>query len=208
LLGLGRPADGRHDHDAPSRPDGATLNLVYYVATSLDGYIATPDGGIEWLNPFNDPDIDYGYDDFIGGIDAIVMGSRTYEVSRALDESMTPGKPTWVCTKRDLPASPNVTCTSATPAEVVEALADRGLKDVWLMGGGQLATSFREAGLITRYVITFIPVILGGGIPLFARGGSLETLALVEGKVFPNSVVMFEFEPAEEALFDFEPADD
>lgn len=137
------------------------------------------------------------------------MGSRTWEVSQALDESEEPDKPTWVCTKRDLPgAHPMVTYTSATPNEIVADIAERGLISVWLMGGGQLATAFREAGLISRYVISFIPVILGDGIPLFARGGSLETLALVEGKVFPNSVIMFEFEPAEDALFDFEPEDD
>ena len=77
-------------------------------------------------------------------------------------------------------------------------MAEAGVRNAWLMGGGRTATAFREAGLITRYVISFIPVILGAGIPLFANGGGLEMLQLIEGKVFPNSVVMFEFEPASE----------
>jgi len=188
------------------------MEIVYYVATSLDGYIATPDGGVGWLDTFNDPDIDYGFEDFYASVDAIVMGSGTYEFSLTQDEWMAPDTPTWVFTKRDLPLlDPGITLTSDSPASIVTEMSGKGLKSAWLMGGGKLATSFRQAGLITRYVVSFMPVILGEGIPLFAPGGTLDALELVEGKVFPNYVVMFIYEPADEAFeaFDsFEPAED
>jgi dihydrofolate reductase len=173
-----------------------TPEVVYYVATSLDGYIATPDGGVEWLTPFQTGSEDYGYANFYRSIDALVMGSRTYEVSLDLGPWPSPDKPTWVFTRRQLRiAHPSVTLTSAEPGDLLRQLAQRGLKHVWLMGGGQLASSFRADGLISQYIIAVVPVFLGTGIALFAAGSPSDALTLSDVKSHSSGIVQLSYEP-------------
>jgi dihydrofolate reductase len=166
------------------------MNVIYYVASSLDGYIATPDGGVEWLEPFQGGNEDYGFREFYSSIDVLFMGSRTYEFALAHPPWQSPDKLTWVFTSRDLPhAHPSVTLTAMSPSSVVEELDARGIQNAWLMGGGELAASFRARGLIDRYVIAFMPVLLGRGISLFAGSGDLEPLELVATRQFGGGVV-------------------
>jgi dihydrofolate reductase len=80
--------------------------------------------------------------------------------------------------------------TSSSPSEIVASLQAHRFKRVWLVGGGQLAGSFRASGLISEYIIGVVPTILGAGIPLFAEPGSQEKLKLVECKPFPSGVVL------------------
>ena len=86
--------------------------------------------------------------------------------------------------------------TADEPAAVVAAMEKRGLKRAWLMGGGTLATSFLEGDLITHYSIGVIPLVLGGGVPLFTPPARQTTLTLVGTKAFPNGVVQLEYERA------------
>ena len=170
------------------------MDIVYYVACSLDGFIATEDGGVDWLNPYNSSE--FGYADFYGAVDALVMGSHTYEFTLGQGDWPSPDKPSWVFTHRALPVGDaSVTLTDDDPTDVVDALRAEGYERVWLMGGGELASSFRARGLISEYMIWIIPVVLGGGIPLFASGGGMESLTLVKTKGFSNGVVMLSYEP-------------
>ena len=82
----------------------------------------------------------------------------------------------------------------------MDTLRERGLKRVWLMGGGQLASSFRTAGLITHYMISIVPVVLGNGIPLFADAEGPEVLRLVEAKSYPSGIVQLNYEQEASAL--------
>jgi uncharacterized protein YhfF/dihydrofolate reductase len=184
--------------------------VVYYVAASLDGYIATPDGGIAWLAPFEAAGEDYGYPAFYASLDALLLGSRTYEQTLTFDPWPYSGKPCWVFSRRALaPARPEVTVTARSPRVVVAELEARGIRRAWLVGGGQLAAAFRAEALITEYIVAIIPVILGAGIPLFGapaadlRGlqktskvsTSGETLRLAEHKVYPDGVVQLRYLP-------------
>ncbi|MGQ0657941.1 MAG: dihydrofolate reductase family protein [Chromatiales bacterium] len=168
--------------------------VIYYVAASLDAYIATPEGGVEWLSPYESPGDDYGYAAFYQSVDAVVMGSRTYEKSLALGEWPCPGKPTWVFTRRSLRAAEaSVTLTAATPVQLMSELDAQGLLRVWLVGGGALASSFRAHGLITEYIVSVIPVILGAGIPLFTPPTRRESLTLVESQRYPNGLMQLRY---------------
>jgi dihydrofolate reductase len=170
-------------------------DIVYYAACSLDGYIATTGGGVEWLEPFQGGGEDYGFAEFYSSVDALVMGSRTYEFALEHGPWQTPDKPSWVFTHRDLPvAHSSVTLTSEDPRQVIEAIGARGLGRVWLMGGGQLAASFRARGLISRYTIAVIPIVLGAGIPLLASGSRQDPLRLVETRPYPNGLVRLSYE--------------
>ena len=172
------------------------VEVIYYVAASLDGYIATSNGGVDWLTRFHTAGEDHGAGELQSSVDALLMGSHTYEFALQLGHWPSPDKPSWVFTHRDLRLlHPSITLTSQTPAEVIELLAARGVRRAWLMGGGQLATSFRCAGLISRLVISIFPVILGSGIPLFAPTSSVEdSLHLIQAKPFPSGIVQLSYE--------------
>lgn len=168
--------------------------LIYYVAVSLDGFIAPPDGSVDWLAPYNAGGEDYGFGEFYKTVDALIEGSKTYEQALTFAEWPHPGKPCWVVTSRKFESKqPEVHFTSLTPAELIHHVSVHGHQRVWLVGGSQLAASFRAAGLITEYVLSIIPEFLGSGRPLFARGGAVETLKLVESKPYSSGLVQLRY---------------
>lgn len=168
--------------------------IIYYVAASLDGNIATPDGGVDWLSRYNTEGEDYGYSAFFKSVDALIEGSRTYEQALGFSEWPHPGKPCWVCTRRPLESRhPEVRFTSDAPEELVAELRRRGLRRVWLVGGARLAASFRKKGLIDQYIVSVIPTVLGSGIPLFGSPGPQENLKLVDCKPYSSGLVQLSY---------------
>ena len=157
----------------------AAIDIVYYVASSLDGYIATPDGGIEWLRPFEDADEDYGYGEFYASVEAVLLGRKTYEQCLQLPEWPYAGKPYWVLSGQ----------TGSGPAAVVSEMRSRGIRRVWLVGGGKVAAALRVERRITRYVISVIPVLLGTGIALFDGPAPPQSLKLVASRSYATGVV-------------------
>jgi len=173
------------------------LDIIYYVAASLDGYIATPDGGIAWLAPFEATGEDYGYAEYYASLDALLLGSRTYEQALTFGSWPYPGKPCWVFSRRPLEAAQReVTVTARPPREVAPELEARGIRRAWLVGGGQIASAFRAESLITEYIVSIIPVILGAGIPLFSGPAAEEKLDLVDHKIYPDGVVQARYRPS------------
>lgn len=152
----------------------------YYCASSLDGFIAEADDTLAWLTGYQGSFDGEGaepmagsYDRFMEGIGALVMGSATYEF--VLDEIETwpyPGLPTWVLTTRDLPlpAGDDVDVRigpASVPDAHAEMLAAAGDRDLWVVGGGNVASQFADAGLLDEVQVTVVPVVLGTGKPLF-----------------------------------------
>ncbi len=126
--------------------------IVYYVAASIDGFIATPDGGVAWLDEFPSPE-DLGYADFYAGVDSLLIGKTTYEQVLTFGEWPYSDKPTWVFAHGNLGELPaRVQTTSAYPAEVANELDAVGAKRAWLVGGAALAGSFEDSGLISEYI--------------------------------------------------------
>ncbi len=165
---------------------------VYYTATSLDGYIADPDDSLDWLFV---QDVDatgpQNYDAFIAGIGALAMGATTYEWIRARItasvEKWTYTVPTVVFTHRDLPAvdGADLRFVSGDPAQVhAELVAAAAGRDVWVVGGGDLAGQFADAGLLDEIVVSIAPVTLGAGRPLFPRRYALRLDELVRNGAF------------------------
>jgi dihydrofolate reductase len=179
---------------APSRPA-----IIYSVAVSLDGFVATPDGGSGWLAPFMRADRAEAMSSFQDSIEAVILGSRSYEPALAFggDPFGAMGRPCWVLSSRSLPSTgPLVTITPATPEDVVDEIASRGISRIWLMGGPRLATSFRRANLITEYELGVIPVVLGSGLPLLESPGPMSRLQLIESKAYSNGVVHLRYSVA------------
>src|ERR1051326_734453 len=135
------------------------IEIIYSVASSLDGYIATSDGNVDWLSRFHGSAEDHTAGDLEASAGALLLGSHTYEFALKLGHWPSPNKPSWVFTKRNLRVlHPSITLTSQTPREVAELLAGRGIRRAWLMGGGKLAASFHGEGLISRYIISVFPI--------------------------------------------------
>jgi dihydrofolate reductase len=170
------------------------VEVIYYVAASLDGYIAPLDRGLSWLAPFESPGEDYGYADFYRSIDAVLVGSQTFKQAAQFPQLPYPDKPCWVFSRQLLhPSLPHVVVTDQSPWEVVAELGRRGCQHAWLVGGGQLAGSFRAQSLITEYIVSVIPVLLGAGVPLFGSPAPAERLRLVASKIYPLGLVQLHY---------------
>ncbi|GAB2897227.1 dihydrofolate reductase family protein [Neomicrococcus lactis] len=159
--------------------------FVYFVAMSVDGYIADEADSLRWLEPFDKYDDGSTYESFLDTIGSIVMGADTYTwlLKNAKGEWPYKGIPTWVFAHRELPSFPgaDVTFARGDIAEWASELArDAAGKDVWVMGGGALAGQFVDAEKLDELRLFTIPVILGGGRPLFAMRatGSLELTSI------------------------------
>lgn len=168
------------------------MATIYNTATTLDGFLATPEHSLDWL--FEVPGADEAESslpDFLAGVGVMAMGSSTYEwVVRHENLMEQPevwtawyaDRPTWVFTHRDLPVvqGADIRFTQSPIAEVhAEMVAAAGDKDVWVMGGGDLAGQFADAGLLDRIVATVAPVTLGEGAPLLPRVLHADRLKLV-----------------------------
>ena len=171
------------------------VSVVYAVAASLDGYIAAEDGGVDWLHAAMVKGESYDLDTFMRSIDGVLMGSRTYEKSLGMGGGVGSSMPCWVFSKRPLKAKKGVTVTSAEPRDIVGQLAAHGVKRAWLMGGGELAATFLEQGLIDEVSIGLMPVVLGTGIPLFGRLRKYQSLTLVESKTYKGGAFGLRYTP-------------
>ena len=180
--------------------DAPLPEVALSIACSLDGYIATPDGGVAWLTGTGGDDgedgEDDGYEAFYDSVDSLLVGSATYEQVIGWGPWPYPGRPCWVFSSRDLALEgPDLLLAKNGPRATLEEIAARGLKRAWLIGGGKLIAAFRAEGLITEYIVTIIPVILGDGLPLFPSPGPTERLRLIESKSYPNGFLRVTYRP-------------
>lgn len=182
---------------------------IYYAATTLDGYIADSDDGLAWLlgysGSFDGDGLEAGpmgeggaYDRFYETIGALVSGSTTYEfvLNHIQDGGEWPysDRPYWVLSTRDLQrpagAEDNVHVVSVSAREVWEQLQTAaGERDVWIIGGGNVASQFADEGLLDEVHVTVVPVVLGQGKPLFDRALSNGPLQLLGTTTFANGMV-------------------
>lgn len=164
-----------------------------FIATSLDGYIARPDGDIEWLIDRDDPTEDHGYNSFIEKIDGIVMGRGTYEKVVAMEQWYY-SKPVIVISQTLGDSSvperlkDKVTILNLTPKEIMSHLSKKSWKRVYV-DGGQLIQSFLQENLIEDIIITRVPVLIGKGKSLF--GSLREDISLEHMKTlsYPSGLV-------------------
>ena len=157
--------------------------IILFVASSLDGFIARKDGGLDWL--FSDGD--YGFSRFFASVDTVVMGRKTWQVAQALGDSFQ-GKKVYVFSRRKKGMT-----FSAQPAPLCRKLRKGHGKDIWLVGGGEIAAKLLDAKLVDRIILSVHPVILGEGIPLTKRLGSDVPLRLLSTRRFPSGLVQLTY---------------
>ena len=163
----------------------ATRRVRYQVASSLDGFIGTPDGKPDWIP--SDPEIDFGA--LFAQFDTFLLGRRTFEAMGGQGQSS--GMKT-VVVSRTLKAAdhPGVTVIADGLREAVTALKAQPGKDIWLFGGGELFRSLASLGLVDRVEVALVPVLLGGGTPLAPSPFSQTRLKLDGHRLYKKSGIM------------------
>jgi dihydrofolate reductase len=167
-------------------------NLVF-IARSLDGYIADKNGGIDWLTSIPNPDHDdAGFGSFMDNVDALVMGRKTFETVCGFEGEWPYKKPVFVLSKT-LNSIPEKYKSKAgliggTIPEVLKQLNNSGYNRLYIDGGVTIQ-SFLKEDLIDEMIITTIPILLGGGAPLFSTLSKALEFEHVETKVFLNQMV-------------------
>ena len=167
------------------------VNIVY-IATSLDGYIATKDGGIDWLHEAPNPTgEDFGFSKFMDGIDALIMGRKTYETVLSFDTEWPYKKKVFVLSRSlkdvDIALKGKAEIINGEIKEIISRLNEKGYKNLYI-DGGETVQSFLEESLIDELIITKIPIILGSGIPLFTEFKASQKFEHIETSEFSGMV--------------------
>ena len=175
--------------------------VVYYVAMSLDGFIADAGGGVGWLDEFQEDGADHGYGDFYAEVGDVVMGRASYEQVLGFDVAFPHAdRPVWVASGTlDLPLAADTVCISREPAaEVVARLKGQATPGViWLVGGSKLAASLWDDGLVDELRVFVMPTVLGEGIPLLAVPHARRRVKRTLTKPWPSGAVELRYEAAE-----------
>lgn len=164
--------------------------LILFIASSLDGYIAREDGGIDWL--FSDAD--YGYSEFYRSTDTVIMGRKTYDQLLGFDEYPYKGKKAHVFTREKRSGDGRVDFVSSDVASFVRKLKRRKGRDIWLVGGADIVSILLNAGLVDRIILSIHPAVLGRGIPLFKELTREVKMKLTQTISYPSGLVQLHYE--------------
>jgi dihydrofolate reductase len=170
-------------------------NVIVHISTSADGYIARPDGDLEWLTSRPKPAGFYGMGAFTKSIDTKLIGRKTYEVSLRLGAKFDSKNPTIVFSRHAPPADApsGVEFVNGAIGPFVSRLREQPGKNIWLMGGGELIASFLDEDAIDDFVISVVPVFIGAGIPLIAPRHRHVPLDLQSVERFEDGVVQVHY---------------
>ncbi len=177
--------------------------IVYYVAASLDGFIAGPQGELDWLKPFENAATDYGMAAFIDTVDAVVMGRRTCEAVMSFGVWPYGERPGQVLSHQPRPPlasglPQHMEWGPRSPQQLLAHWQRQGVRRGWLLGGGDVAGQFLRSGCVHRLMLVTMPVTLGAGIPLWgSASGSMHGLRWEERsrQCYDDGVVTRELQP-------------
>jgi dihydrofolate reductase len=169
--------------------------IIVHIAASADGFIARPDGGLDWLTSRPKPAGFYGIGEFMKTVDTKIFGRKTYEAGLRLGGKFDAKDPALVFSRHPPPADApaGVRFVSEEIAPFARRLREQPGKDIWLMGGGELIASFLDVGAIDEFVVSVTPVFIGDGIPLVARRDRHVPLELQSVERFEDGVVQLRY---------------
>lgn len=172
----------------------AQRKIIVNIATSADGFIARPDGNLDWLTERPAPKGFYGLPAFTKSIDAKLLGRKTYDLSLRFGAHFA-GTPHYVFSRRRPPARipDGVQFVSEKIAAFAKRLRAEKGKNIWMMGGGEIIAAFLDEGAIDEFIITVMPTFIGEGLPLIAPRHREVPLRLLAVKRFSNGVVQLHY---------------
>lgn len=163
--------------------------ISVFAAVSLDGYLATVDDDLGWLEAAGDPDDDHGFDELVESVDAVAMGRRTWDHIAGFEHLPYKDRPIVVFTHRPpATARPLVTFWERSPRDAVAEWEDLGYRRVYV-DGGELVSSFVALDLVDDLTITVVPILLGDGRPLFHPTDRQLPLEFVNARSFDSGLV-------------------
>ena len=170
--------------------------IIVNIATSADGYVARPDGNLDWLTERPAPKGFYGLPEFERSIDAKILGRKTFDRSLELGARFGAGAVHYVFSRQRPPASlpAGVHFVTESIGAFAEHLRRQAGKNAWMMGGGEIIGSFLDEGAIDEFIINLMPTFIGEGIPLLAPRHREVSLRLLGVQQFPNGVVQLHYE--------------
>jgi dihydrofolate reductase len=170
------------------------VTFVYYFANSADGFVADAQGGVDWLNAYDDAD--YGFNAFMKSIEGVVMGRKTYEQALGFGPWYYHGIPCVVLSKTRT-EGPHVEFWNQPVEGLREYFAAKGVRRIWMLGGGEAAAAFVNAGMIDDIEQYVMPIVLGTGIPAYGPLNKNVALKLTATKSYKNGVVMVRYQRAD-----------
>ncbi len=167
--------------------------IILYIACSADGYIARPDGAVDWLDAYSAGGEDYGYAEFLAGVDTVILGRKTWELATSFADDPYPAQHAYVYTHHPAAPRERVSYVSEPPAALVARLREQPGRDIWLVGGADLNTAFAQAGLIDETWQFMVPLLLGEGIPLYRPGAPQQALHLLDTLAYTTGLVRLRY---------------
>ena len=160
--------------------------VILYLAMSLDGYIADPNGGVDWLKGEREAETEESsYEEFIREVDTVIMGWNTYHqitTELSLEEWVYPAQTSYVITHRKEISDEQIRFVQEEPTALVKRLRQQEGKAIWICGGAKIAQQLMREGMIDEFYLSVIPAILGEGIPLFTGGEMPLKLHFLESR--------------------------
>jgi dihydrofolate reductase len=169
--------------------------VILNIAASVDGFIATADGGVGWLDPFNHGGEDYGFGEFLKTVDVNIQGANTYKQVLGFDIDWPYESVSFVVTNEELdkPEGADIEFHSGDLKKLISNVNSVAKKDIWLIGGAQLTQSLLRESLIDEMIISVMPVLLGSGISLFGATEIPVELTLLKSQDYGSGVVQVHY---------------
>ena len=169
--------------------------IIVNIATSADGFIARPDGDLDWLTNRRAPKGFYGLPEFARSVDAKILGRKTFDLSLKMGASFGKEETHYVFSRRPPASVPaGVEFVTQSIGAFAERVRNEAGKNVWMMGGGGIIGAFLDEGAIDEFIVTVIPTFIGEGIPLIAPRHLDVPLRLVSARPFSDGVVQLHYE--------------
>jgi len=170
--------------------------IIVNIATSADGYVARPDGNLDWLTERPAPRGFYGLPEFERSTDAKILGRKTFDRSLQMGARFGADAVHYVFSRRPPPASApaGVNFVTESIGDFAKRVRKQAGKNVWMMGGGEIIASFLDEAAIDEFIITVVPTFIGEGIPLLAPRHREVALRLLGVQQFPDGVVQLHYE--------------
>jgi len=168
--------------------------IILYIACSLDGYIARKNGSVDWLSGLETDEEDFGYQKFYASVDALIMGRKTYQQIEDFGDWPYPDKPCYVFSHRlKKMTTPGVSLISESPEKRLPDFIEKDYHRMWLVVGAELIKTFLNGFMVDEMIITYIPLLLGEGLPLFRPGIAEQKLTLINSSTFSQGVTQVHY---------------
>lgn len=167
--------------------------ISVYIATSIDGFIAREDGGLDWLDRVGGFDEDYGFQKLLDSIDAVILGRNTYEIAASVSDWPYKGKRIVVLSNSLKTVRKEAELFQGELTNLVSQLHSDGIKHVWVDGGVTIS-QFLKLGLVDFMTLSVIPVVLGSGMPLFTKISKELPCRLISSQSFQSGLTQLNYE--------------